>query len=265
MQNNPRATETRTPLYAPPGAAAGDQGVVLVVQAHTERAHWLLDVLHSAGFITRWCASPQIAMAAFHQSSPDLVVLAAEPGSPSGLQLCRQMRRESEVPIMMVARRASTGALVEAFAVGADDYLAEPFPPAEFLARAHARLARRMHSPAGPRVVKFHDLEIDVDARRVRRGTTSIRLTPTEFALFGTLIGHPGRAFTRAELLRTVWGRSHNGDERMVTVNMQRLRSKIEIDASRPRILMTVRGYGYRLGDELDLPPSQPDSSRSSD
>lgn len=231
----------------------GGPGLVLIVQDDAERADELHDLLSELGFATRWCASASIALKSFHETRPDLVVMEVGLAGRSGLDVCREIRRESDVPIILVSTGSATEDIVEGFRAGADDYIVEPFAGAELLVRVQARMRRRRNGIQARHTVMVDDLEVDVDNRQVRRHREPINVTPTEFKLLVTLVERPGHVFSREELLAEVWGYGYAGDERVVTVHVQRLRAKIEADPDRPRIVTTVRGLGYRLGHTTDV------------
>ena len=163
-----------------------------------------------------------------------------------GVQVCRQIRAESGVPIVMLTAKTDTLDVVIGLEAGADDYILKPFKPKELVARVRARL-RRSEEPA-PETLRIGDLEIDVAGHTVRRDGEPIPLTPLEFDLLAALARKPWQVFTRELLLEQVWGYRHVADTRLVNVHVQRLRAKIETDPERPEIVVTVRGVGYKAG-----------------
>jgi two-component system response regulator MtrA len=146
----------------------------------------------------------------------------------------------------MLTARSDTTDVVAGLEAGADDYMVKPFNPKELVARIRTRL--RPLSPEGGKTLRVADVEIDVVAHEVRRGDESIALTPLEFELLVALASKPQQVFTREQLLEQVWGYHYKADTRLVNVHVQRLRSKIELDPDNPRVVMTVRGVGYRAG-----------------
>jgi two-component system response regulator MtrA len=163
-----------------------------------------------------------------------------------GIDVCREIRAESGVPIVMLTAKSDTVDVVVGLESGADDYVAKPFKPKELVARVRARL-RRIEEPA-QEVLRIGDLSIDVDGHRVTREGEPIPLTPLEFDLLVALARKPWQVFTREVLLEQVWGYRHAADTRLVNVHVQRLRSKVERDPERPEIVVTVRGVGYKAG-----------------
>jgi DNA-binding response OmpR family regulator len=164
-----------------------------------------------------------------------------------GFEVCRSIRRSSDVPIIMVTARADTHDVVAGLEAGADDYLTKPFAPKELSARIRALLRRvRSTDPNMPRLV-FGELEIAPEEGVVRKNGEELHLTKTEFRLLVELAQNPGRVLSREALLERVWGYGYFGDGRLVDVHVRRLRTKVEGDAANPRHVVTVRGLGYKL------------------
>jgi two-component system response regulator MtrA len=164
-----------------------------------------------------------------------------------GIEVCRLIRQESMVPIVMLSAKGETQDIVRGLEAGADDYMQKPFrDKAELIARIRTRLRRTNADVTG--LLTIGDLSIDVTAHEVQRGAQKIALTRLEFDLLVALAKDPGRVFTRDALLSEVWGYRHSTDTRLVNVHVQRLRSKIEHDPEHPEIVMTVRGVGYKAG-----------------
>jgi two-component system response regulator MtrA len=219
---------------------------VLVVDDDTDLAEMLGIVLRSEGMEPVFCHNGTDAMPAFRREAPDLVLLDLMLPGLDGLTVCRALRGESAVPIVMLTARGDTLDIVEGLQAGADDYIVKPFKPKELVARIHARL-RRLEETANE-VLAIGDLTIDVGAHLVTRGGESIPVTPLEFDLLAALAARPGFAFSREQLLADVWGYQHAGDTRLVNVHVQRLRGKVERDPENPEVIVTVRGVGYRAG-----------------
>lgn len=221
---------------------------VLVVDDDAALAEMLQIVLRQEGFDTAWCGRGDRALAAFRESRPDLVLLDWMLPGADGTQVCRQIRAESGVPIVMLTAKSETGDVVAGLEAGADDYVAKPFKAKELVARIRTRL-RRPSVDLGTDVLRLGDLTISTSAHMVRRGNTVLPLTPLEFDLLLALTRRPGQVLNRETLLDEVWGYRNSTDTRLVNVHVQRLRAKIEKDPEHPELVVTVRGVGYRAGD----------------
>jgi len=218
-------------------AVEDDERIRTAVKLALEDEGWLVDE----------AASGEEAVTIFLRQPADVVLIDIMLPGIDGFELCRTLRRSSDVPIVMVTARADTHDVVAGLEAGADDYLTKPFAPKELSARIRALLRRaRPANPAHPRLV-FDDLEIVPDEGKVMRSGEEIHLTKTEFRLLCELAENPGRVFSREELLDQVWGYGYFGDGRLVDVHVRRLRTKVEIDSANPRHIVTVRGLGYRL------------------
>ena len=182
----------------------------------------------------------------FRSSKPDLVLLDLMLPGVDGIEVCRQIRSESDVPIVMLTAKSDTSDVVRGLESGADDYVPKPFKPAELVARVRARL--RPGDQKAPETLRIADVTIDVAGHTVSRGNERISLTPLEFDLLVALARKPWQVFTRELLLEQVWGYRHAADTRLVNVHVQRLRSKIERDPEAPEVVLTVRGVGYKAG-----------------
>jgi two-component system, OmpR family, response regulator MtrA len=222
------------------------KGRVLVVDDDTALAEMLGIVLRGEGFDPVFCSDGARALGAFRESKPDLVLLDLMLPGTDGIDVCRAIRAESGVPIVMLTAKTDTVDVVVGLESGADDYVMKPFKPKELVARLRARL-RRTEEPV-PETLAIGDLSIDVAGHSVRRDGRPILLTPLEFDLLVALARKPWQVFTREVLLEQVWGYRHAADTRLVNVHVQRLRSKVERDPERPEIVVTVRGVGYKAG-----------------
>jgi two-component system response regulator MtrA len=219
---------------------------ILVVDDDTALAEMIGIVLRTEGFEPVFCADGSEALAVFKSSRPDLVLLDLMLPGKSGIEVCAELRTESGVPIIMLTAKSDTTDVVRGLESGADDYVVKPFNPKELVARIRTRLRP---TPVGTAdVLRVGDLTLDVAGHEVRRGETRINLTPLEFELLLALASRPQQVFTREMLLEQVWGYHYKADTRLVNVHVQRLRAKIEDDPDNPRIVMTVRGVGYRAG-----------------
>ena len=186
------------------------------------------------------------AMPALRELKPDLVLLDLMLPGMSGIDVCKAIRTESMVPVVMLTAKTDTVDVVLGLESGADDYVVKPFKPKELVARLRARLRRTDSEPA--EVLSIGDLNIDVPGHEVTRDGEPISLTPLEFDLLVALARKPRQVFTREVLLEQVWGYRHAADTRLVNVHVQRLRSKVERDPERPDVVLTVRGVGYKAG-----------------
>ena len=203
-------------------------------------------VLSGAGYEPAFAADGLSAITAFEESHPDLVLLDIMLPGQSGIEVCEQIRATSGVPIIMLTAKGETEDVVRGLEAGADDYVVKPHNGAELLARIKARL--RPIDDGGS--IQIGVLSLDPRSFEVKRGDTKISLTPLEFKLLHTLATKPQQVFSREMLLEQVWGYQYKADTRLVNVHVQRLRSKVEIDPENPKIVMTVRGHGYRVGTE---------------
>jgi two-component system response regulator MtrA len=220
---------------------------ILVVDDDASLAEMLQLVLRQEGFDTTWCATGDAALDAFRSAQFDLVLLDLMLPGLDGVAVCRRIRADSGVPIVMLTAKSDTGDVVDGLEAGADDYIAKPFKPRELVARIWTRL-RRPPSESESDTIRVGDVVIDVSAHEVKRGPDLIALTPLEFDLLLALARRPHQVFTREKLLEQVWGYRHAADTRLVNVHIQRLRSKIEKDPERPELVLTVRGIGYKAG-----------------
>ena len=191
--------------------------------------------------------SGEAAVDLFVAQPADVVLIDLMLPGMDGFELCRSIRRSSDVPIVMVTARADTHDVVAGLEAGADDYVTKPFQPKELSARIRALLRRARPAEPGRAHLRFGDLEVVPDEGVVRRDGEEVHLTKTEFRLLCELASAPGRVFSREQLLERVWGYDYFGDGRLVDVHIRRLRTKVEADAAAPRHVVTVRGLGYRL------------------
>jgi two-component system response regulator MtrA len=222
------------------------KGRVLVVDDDAALAEMLGIVLRGEGFEPTFVADGDKALEAFRDSHPDLVLLDLMLPGSDGIDVCRQIRAESGVPIVMLTAKGDTVDVVVGLESGADDYIVKPFKPKELVARIRARV-RRNEQP-GTDTLTVGPLSIDVAGHAVTREGQPVSLTPLEFDLLVCLARKPWQVFTREVLLEQVWGYRHAADTRLVNVHVQRLRSKVESDPENPEIVLTVRGVGYKAG-----------------
>jgi two-component system response regulator MtrA len=203
-------------------------------------------VLRGEGFDPVFCANGDDAVQMFRATNPDVILLDLMLPGRDGIDVCRSIRAESGVPIVMLTAKSDTVDVVVGLESGADDYIVKPFKPKELVARIRARIRRVDDSVA--QTLSVGDLRIDVSGHMVTRNDEIVPLTPLEFDLLVCLARRPGQVFSREVLLQEVWGYRHAADTRLVNVHVQRLRAKIERDPEQPEIVQTVRGVGYKAG-----------------
>ena len=218
---------------------------ILIVEDEESYSEPLAYMLKKEGYEAVVAATGPEGIDAFERGGADLVLLDVMLPGKNGVEVCRAIRAESDVPIVMLTARTDTLDVVAGLEAGADDYVNKPFKPAELVARVRARLRR---GDAEPETVTIGDLTIDLAAHSVTRDGTPISLTPLEFDLLLALARKPWQVFSREVLLEQVWGYRHAADTRLVNVHVQRLRAKVEKDPERPEIVVTVRGVGYKAG-----------------
>ena len=223
---------------------------ILVVEDEMKIARLVRDYLQHAGFDVIVTGEGGPAVATARGSQPDLIVLDLGLPDRDGLDVTRELRRSSNVPILMLTARGDEADRIVGLELGADDYMVKPFSPKELVARVRAILRRTEAAQAGGReVMRVADVELDVPRMRVTVGDRPVDVTPTEFELLRTLIREPGRVFTRAQLLDAVHGVAIESYERAIDAHVKNLRRKIELTPGAPRYVLTVRGIGYRFAD----------------
>jgi len=224
-----------------------EAGRILVVDDEEQIRLALARALTARQYVVEARPEGESALRTFEWFRPDLIVLDLNLPGIDGLEVCRRIRATSEVPILILSVREEEADKVEALNLGADDYLTKPFGIEEFLARIRALLRRAGGAGvAASSVFRENGLEIDVEQRTVRRGGADERLTKTEWALLDALSQHPGKLLTHRWLLERVWGPGYEDDVDVLRVFVSQLRKKIEPDPSRPRIIVTDPGVGYR-------------------
>jgi DNA-binding response OmpR family regulator len=204
-------------------------------------------VFEDEGHTVVEAASGEAALRALDRRSPDIVLIDVMLPGIDGFELCRQIRKSSNLPILMLTALTDSHDVVAGLEAGADDYVTKPAIPKELSARVRALLRRARSDGGGPESLAFGDLEVIPDAGIVRRAGEEVALTRTEFRLLCELATNAGRVLSREVLLERVWGYDYFGDGRLVDVHVRRLRTKVEGDPSEPQHIMTVRGLGYRL------------------
>jgi two-component system alkaline phosphatase synthesis response regulator PhoP len=222
---------------------------ILIVEDEPELVRVLRDYLEQAGYEVEAAHDGVAGLSLFRRRNPDLVLLDLNLPEMDGLDVAREMRRATEVPIIMVTARVEEADRLVGLELGADDYVTKPFSPREVVARVKAVL-RRMSGPSEPaRRIRSGDVEIDLERHQVSVRGQRVELTPTEFDLLATLADQPGRVFTRLQLLEATQGHAYKGYERTVDAHVKNLRAKIEPNPKEPQYVETVFGVGYRFAE----------------
>ena len=223
---------------------------ILVVEDEPKIAQLARDYLERGGFKVHIASDGSSALAAFRSTRPDLAVLDLGLPDRDGLDVLRAVRRESNVPVIILTARGEESDRLVGLELGADDYMVKPFSPKELVARVRAVLRRTEGAPAmGAEVIHASDLTLDLPRMRLTVAGSPVEITPTEFQLLAALARQPGRIFTRAQLLEAVQGVAFESYERAIDSHIKNLRRKIEADPRQPRYILTVYGVGYRLAE----------------
>jgi DNA-binding response OmpR family regulator len=224
---------------------------ILVVEDEMKIARLVRDYLERAGFDVLVAGDGDSAVGSARRSRPDLVILDLGLPRRDGLDVIRELRRTSSVPVVVLTARGDEADRIVGLELGADDYVVKPFSPKELVARVRAVL-RRLDAArgGGAEVVRVGDLEVDVPRMRVAVAGRGVELTPTEFLLLVALAREPGRVFTRTQLLDAVHGVAFESYERAIDAHVKNIRRKIEPTPGRPRYVLTVHGVGYRFADD---------------
>jgi DNA-binding response OmpR family regulator len=223
---------------------------ILVVDDEPKIATLARDYLEHAGFAVLTAADGPAALTAIRRNRPDLVVLDLGLPGLDGLDVTRELRRDSNLPIIMLTARDDELDKLLGLELGADDYLTKPFSPRELVARVRAVLRRADRPPEADETIHAGDVVLDVPRMRVEVAGKDVELTPTEFQLLATMAARPGRIFTRAQLLDALHGVAFESYERAIDSHVKNIRRKLEPDPRRPRYLLTVYGVGYRFADD---------------
>jgi two-component system alkaline phosphatase synthesis response regulator PhoP len=225
--------------------------VVLVVDDEPKIVKQAQDYLERSGFRVITAGDGKTALAQARHERPDLIVLDLNLPQMDGLDVCRALRRESDMPIIMLTARVDETDRLIGLELGADDYITKPFSPRELVARVRAVLRRVRGGVHQPGLVRAGDLEIDLRGHRVTRAGEAIDLTRSEFNLLALLAQHPGQTFSREQLLDRLHGVAYDGYDRSVDAHVKNLRRKLEADPSEPHYVLTVYGVGYKFTDEV--------------
>jgi len=220
--------------------------LIMVVDDDQDLAEMLGIVLNGAGYEVDLVSRGDEVMPLFAAHTPDLVLLDVMLPGLNGVEVCKLIRENSMVPIVMLSAKGDKQDVIAGLEAGADDYMVKPFDPAELVARMKVRLRRTLVEVNSE--LSIGNLKIDQIEHSIIRDGQVIALTRLEFDLLVALAKEPGRVFTREALLSEVWGYRPATDTRLVNVHIQRLRSKIEVNSEDPKIIITVRGVGYKAG-----------------
>lgn len=229
----------------------GTRDTVLIVEDDPNTAALVATYLEREGFTTVQVHDGSQAIRSAEGCKPVFVILDVMLPNVDGWEICRELRKTSEVPILMLTAREEEIDRVAGLAMGADDYVVKPFSPRELVERVKAILRRsRPAAPPAPAVLAFEGLELDPEKHRIARDGRAITLTSSEYKILHALMSSPGKAFSREELLNHCYRHGEVVIDRVIDVHVGKLRQKIEDDPSRPRYILTVRGHGYRFSDE---------------
>lgn len=229
----------------------GNQGTVLIVEDDRNTAALVATYLEREGFSTVVVHDGGKAIQAAYDCNPVFVILDVMLPNVDGLEICRTLRKSSEVPVLILTAREEEVDRVAGLVIGADDYVVKPFSPRELVERVKAILRRsRPASPRPAALLSFGGLELDIEKRKVARDDRPIALTASEFKILKALMSSPGKAFSREELLSHCYQNSEAVIDRVIDVHIGKLRQKIEDDPAEPRFILTVRGHGYRFSED---------------
>lgn len=231
----------------------GGQGTVLIVEDDRNTAALIAAYLEREGFRAMPVYDGSKALQAADEYKPVFVILDVMLPGMDGWEICRALRKISDVPILMLTAREEEVDRVAGLAMGADDYVIKPFSPRELVERVKAILRRSRPAPQVPTTPLSCDgLELDTEKHKVSRDGSPVSLTSSEYKILQALMSSPGKAFSREELLASCYRQGETVIDRVIDVHIGKLRQKIEPDPARPRYILTVRGYGYRFSDERE-------------
>jgi DNA-binding response OmpR family regulator len=223
---------------------------ILVVDDEKKIVEIIRAYLEKDGFQVIAAYDGKAAIEAAFQQHPDLVILDLMLPEISGWEVCRSIRKETDLPIIMLTARDEVTDKIIGLEMGADDYITKPFDPKELVSRVRAVLRRAEPKALQQDIIRLADLNIDIRKRQVRRGEKIFELTPNEFDILKVMAENPGQVFTRMQLLDLVQGDAYEGYERTIDSHIKNLRKKIEPDPEHPQYLKTVHGIGYKLEDK---------------
>ncbi|MCA0454868.1 MAG: response regulator transcription factor [Chloroflexi bacterium] len=221
---------------------------ILIIEDEAKIMRTVRLYLEQAGYEVVWAADGTQGLATFRHEKPALAILDLNlPGELDGLDVCRAIRRDSNIPIIMLTARTEETDRLIGLELGADDYITKPFSPREVVARVRAVLRRTEQPEITPEIVEASDIRADLQRRSVMVADVTVELTANEFDLLITMMRYPGRVYSRAQLLEATQGASYEGYERTIDQHVKNLRQKIEPDTRDPRYILTVRSIGYKF------------------
>lgn len=232
--------------------------LILVVDDEPKIVKLARDYLEKGGYRVVTAGNGELALTVARHEKPDLVVLDLNLPGRDGLDVCRALRRQSNVPIIMLTARSEETDRLIGLELGADDYITKPFSPRELVARVKVVLRRVTGDGFRPGLLRLGDLEIDLTGHRVTRQGQAIQLTRIEFSLLAVLGQHPGQTLTRDQLLDRLHGTAHDGFAHNIDAHIKNLRRKLEIDPANPRYILTIYGIGYQFGLVNETEPFPP-------
>jgi two-component system, OmpR family, alkaline phosphatase synthesis response regulator PhoP len=227
--------------------------LILVVDDERKVVRLAQDYLEKNGFQVRSVGDGDTALAVFRQERPDLIVLDLMLPGMDGLDVCRTIRRESDVPIIMLTARVEETDRLIGLELGADDYILKPFSPRELVARVRAVLRRVRGDVVREGLIRLGDLEIDLKGHCVRRAGEILDITHLQFQLLAAMAEHPGQTFTRGQLVSRLHGHTFDGYDRSIDAHIKNLRQRLERDPANPVYIQTVYGVGYKFNDRIEL------------
>lgn len=223
--------------------------LILIVEDEPQIAKLAKDYLERSGYKTLIANDGNLALATARREKPDLIILDLMLPGIDGLDICRIIRRDSAVPIIMLTARSEESDRLIGLELGADDYLVKPFSPKELVARVRAVLRRSQGAVIQQGIIRVKDIEIDLNAHKVSRNGQQIHLTPSEFKILVTFAQHPGQALSREQIIIQLGGNDFEGLDRSIDSHIKNIRRKLEPDPANPQYLFTVYGVGYRFDD----------------
>lgn len=227
---------------------------ILIVEDEKELAELVRDYLHAEGYEAILSFDGEEGLALFHEEAPVMAVLDIMLPKMDGIEVCRRIREESNIPILMMSAKKSDTDKIIGLGIGADDYITKPFSPGELVARIKAHLRRYKHfsrpkEEEDDSLIAYRDLKLDVKRHELFVRDEKVNLSATEFKLLHLLLSHKGQVFSKEQLYDRIWGYTSYGDINTVTVYMSKIRDKIERNSTKPEYVQTVWGVGYKFND----------------